>query len=193
MESNQNQWKNHQVLRAFREKDDKLLEQLYNDFRDLVIGHLINKNATQEQAEDIYIYGLQVVFEKTRNPKFEFTDSFKSYLFKVCENRFHKSFRRKKFQSEITIDQLAVLAINENDDDFHQADIVNLVYSNLKNLSEKCQELITLFYQTELDWTEIAMQTGYASDNSARQQKFRCIEKLKNQIRKTNPEFFKKN
>ncbi len=46
-------------------------------------------------------------------------------------------------------------------------------------MGEPCAPLLLLFYWDKLTWEDIALQLHYKDANSAKSQKYKCIQKLK--------------
>jgi DNA-directed RNA polymerase specialized sigma24 family protein len=53
----------------------------------------------------------------------------------------------------------------------------------LMQLGERCRELLVLFYNRRLKLKEIAQIMGYTSENTAKNQKYKCLEGAKNKLK----------
>jgi DNA-directed RNA polymerase specialized sigma24 family protein len=52
------------------------------------------------------------------------------------------------------------------------------------DLGERCRELLLLFYSGSLKLKEIAVKMGYNSENTAKNQKYKCLEQAKEKLKK---------
>lgn len=50
----------------------------------------------------------------------------------------------------------------------------------VKQISKKCQEIFQMFYFKSMSMTEIAKKIGYKSVQSAKVQKYKCMEQARN-------------
>jgi hypothetical protein len=49
-------------------------------------------------------------------------------------------------------------------------------------LGDPCKELLECFYYKNLSWSEIASRLGYSSAASARNQKYKCLERIRKAV-----------
>jgi hypothetical protein len=54
------------------------------------------------------------------------------------------------------------------------------IQDTVNNMGKPCAPLLLKFYWDQLSWDIIAQQLGYANANSAKTQKNKCMNKLKN-------------
>ncbi|WP_315821201.1 hypothetical protein [Paraflavitalea speifideaquila] len=50
-------------------------------------------------------------------------------------------------------------------------------------LGERCRELLLLFYNGGLKLKDIAARMGYSSENTAKNQKYKCLEAARNKLK----------
>jgi len=53
----------------------------------------------------------------------------------------------------------------------------------LNELGQRCRELLLLFYKTGLQLKDIASRMGYNSENTVKNQKYKCLEAAKNRLK----------
>jgi DNA-directed RNA polymerase specialized sigma24 family protein len=53
----------------------------------------------------------------------------------------------------------------------------------IADLGERCKELLLLFYFESLKLKDIAKKMGYNSENTAKNQKYKCLETAKNRLK----------
>lgn len=64
-------------------------------------------------------------------------------------------------------------------------DIFDNVAKVINNLSDPCKQLLECFYYQNLSWDEIASKLGYANAASARNQKYKCLERIRSKLSAT--------
>lgn len=52
----------------------------------------------------------------------------------------------------------------------------------IENLGNPCKRLLELFYYKNESWDDIATTLGYSNGASARNQKYKCLERLRKQL-----------
>ena len=58
-------------------------------------------------------------------------------------------------------------------------DIYEYVKIAIETLGDPCKQLLELHYYKNLGWAEIASKLGYANAASARNQKYKCLERIR--------------
>jgi len=58
-------------------------------------------------------------------------------------------------------------------------DIFERVNKAIETLGGPCKQLLESFYYQKLSWGEIASLIGYSTPASARNQKYKCLERIR--------------
>ena len=86
---------------------------------------------------------------------------------------------------------MPVTGFDENTDATEEAAIAEAVEKESKikiaekvltELGDKCRELLVLFYSGTMKLKDIAAKMGYTSENSAKNQKYKCLEGAKRKL-----------
>jgi RNA polymerase sigma factor (sigma-70 family) len=56
----------------------------------------------------------------------------------------------------------------------------------LQELKDRCREILLFFYQDRLSLKDIATRMGYSSENTAKNQKYKCLEAARNRLKELN-------
>jgi len=62
----------------------------------------------------------------------------------------------------------------------------NIRLNEIEKLGGKCKELLYHFYYLNRDWKTITEELGYISEASARNQKYKCLEKIRKNLNNKN-------
>lgn len=62
-------------------------------------------------------------------------------------------------------------------------DIYENVNSAIETLGNPCKQLLEYYYYKNLSWDEIASSLGYANAASARNQKYKCLERIRDTMK----------
>lgn len=61
-------------------------------------------------------------------------------------------------------------------------DVFESVNKAIETLGDPCRQLLECFYYENLSWVEIASSLGYSSAASARNQKYKCLERIRKSV-----------
>jgi RNA polymerase sigma factor (sigma-70 family) len=162
-------------------KADKALITLYK--QQSAIRKLVTANGgTKEDAEDVFQEALIILCRKVRAGDFVLTARLSTYLFSVCRFLWRDEQRRRKmvYTADATDDipweeTIPVLIEQEKK--------ARLAEKALQELGSRCKELLLLFYQGSMKLKDIAIRMGYSSENTVKNQKYKCMEGARNKLK----------
>ena len=173
--------KDEHIIELLRNKDyKKASEKLYTYFP--VVKKLILKNnGSKQDAEDIYQEALVILIRKTQDTNFTLTSSLNTYLYSICRFLWNDELKKKNK----TINDAQNLSYLKNED-FTEHVKEEAEYKQAENafnlLGDKCKELLRFFYFNKMSMKEIADKLKFSSEKVAKNQKYRCIEKAKENL-----------
>lgn len=146
-----------------------------------VCEQMITKNnGSKEDAKDIFHDALVVFYNNAKKSDFELKSKISTYLYGVCRNLWYQRLRESKKYVEVSEDYL-----NEIEggilvpDRTTQTETAVLIANLLEKSGQKCLALLKMFYFEKMRMKEIAEAFGFASDQVAKNQKVRCLKKLR--------------
>ena len=133
-------------------------------------------NGSPEEAEDLYQEGIITLYEQVQNGKFSMASSIKTYLYAICRNKWLDKLKTKVPVTDLeehvfqvpTEEEVAGPAVDEA-----------AIKLAIENLGEPCRTIMVGYYFEKLSLDELAENLHYSNANVAKQQKFRCVERLK--------------
>jgi DNA-directed RNA polymerase specialized sigma24 family protein len=143
-----------------------------------VARFVANRGGTLQDAKDIFQDGLVIYYEK--EVRGDMPDVMpEAYLLGICKHLWIRKFKSDvryalfdPFEKNIDIgDEVALPVETEK------------LLSLLERAGKRCLELLTAFYYHRTPMTEIAKVFGFSGERSATVQKFKCIEKLRDEIK----------
>jgi RNA polymerase sigma factor (sigma-70 family) len=162
-------------------KHDKVFTTLYKYFPAVKKMILVN-GGRNEDAEDIYQEALIVFYKKAASEDFKLTSSINTYLYSICRFMWKDQLKKQQKRSFIDIEKEI---INESEFilEIETEDHFKLAEKAISELGDRCKELLTLFYFNSKKMKEIAVKMGYNSENTAKNQKYKCLETAKNNLK----------
>jgi RNA polymerase sigma factor (sigma-70 family) len=176
-----------ELIRKLQQGDPKAMEYLYQQYWP-VIAHFVWLNqGRQEEAEDLFQDGIIILYEKLLNKDFYLQYSLKTYLYAICRNQWLKRLRDKKKMMIKDPDEFL-----ENIPEIKEDEAADLpddaqLYQAIQDLKDPCYTLIIGFYYQRMNMEQLAQALHYATPNVAKQIKFRCLERLRKNLRGKNP------
>ncbi len=180
---------NSQFLEGIRRKNVEILKSIYREFFPMVRRFVLDNQGTSQDAEDLFQNALEAIYLKVREDQLVLTAKFSTYLFELCRRQWYKKFRRKKFESSVTMDDPMVLReIEAAMPILEQTERYQLYREKFGGLGADCQEILTLTLVEERDFREVTAIMQLSSEGFARKKKHDCKEKLLKSIRQ-DPRF----
>ncbi|MES2512752.1 MAG: sigma-70 family RNA polymerase sigma factor [Bacteroidota bacterium] len=148
---------------------------------------VLKNNGTKQEAEDIFQEGLVIFCSKVNKPGFLLTCNINTYVYSVCRLLWLDELKKK---NKIVKNKFMELSDGHLTDDMSH-DIeedkpLRNAQEAIMQLGEKCKQLLELFYFKKLSMKEIAKIVGFASEKGAKNQKYRCIEKAKENLKNSS-------
>jgi RNA polymerase sigma factor (sigma-70 family) len=173
----ENRKKNKAIIEGIFSVNPNIYFEIYENELPKIIGMVVRNTGTSEQAKDIFQDGLLIVVENILQKKLVLTESFGTYLISVCRNLWLQQIAQQKKKQKF-IDEYSY----ESFDYYNYDEIVdsNDKYLEIiESLGESCKKLLELYYYRKMSWQEITDELGYASTGSARNQKYKCLERIR--------------
>lgn len=168
------------LLKGLAEGDRKSTELIYKNHFNMIQTLVINNSGSTDDARDIFQEALVVLFEKVRMGSFELNCQLKTYLYSVCKRlwlkRLHQSSRYLaagiEVESTVSVEE-DMVAHEKRDADYE------LMNKAIGNLGEPCKSLLEAYYINKMNMQDIASRFGYTNADNAKNQKYKCLMRLK--------------
>jgi len=183
-----------QLLQGLALNDRKAIEAIYRQHYNMVQSLILNNNGTADDAKDVFQEAMIVLYEKVKSGSFELNCLIKTYLYSVCRRLWLKRLSQLQRISP-QVEKLEETVPVEEDLELHvQKDVdFQVMEKSMKNLGEPCKSLLEAYYIQKKNMVEIAENFGYTNADNAKNQKYKCLQRLKKYFfDKTNIELEKK-
>lgn len=168
------------LLKGLAIKDRQATETIYREHYGLIQTLIINNNGTIDDARDIFQEAVLVLYEKAQDADFELNCQIKTYLYSVARRLWLKRLQQlQKFVPDIE-ERFESVPVEE---DLEQHDRKNqemlLMEKAMQHLGEPCRSLLEAYYLQKKNMAEIASGFGYTNADNAKNQKYKCLTRLK--------------
>jgi RNA polymerase sigma factor (sigma-70 family) len=167
------------LLQGLARNDKKAVETIYKGNYNMVQSLIINNNGTADDAKDIFQEAMIVLYEKARSGTFELNCQIKTYVYSVSRRLWLKKLQQANRYSEIG-DIDTVVPVEEDLEDHAKRDQeFEMMEKAISSLGEPCKSLLEAYYLQKKNMQEIASNFGYTNAENAKNQKYKCLMRLK--------------
>ncbi len=168
------------LLEGLARNDSSSIEILYKQNFGMIQSFIIQNNGSYDDARDIFQEAMMVLYEKSKDENFILTSQIKTYVYSICRRLWLKRLQQSsKFvtptdslQETIPVEE-EIEQKQQLDENFEMMDVA------MKSLGEPCKSLLEAYYINKKHMTEIADEFGYTNADNAKNQKYKCLMRLK--------------
>ncbi|MEK6154529.1 sigma-70 family RNA polymerase sigma factor [Flavobacteriaceae bacterium 3-367] len=183
---NQRTTDQEKLIEGIKANNQSALKKLYQDNFFKVEKYILKNSGSKMQAKDIYQEAFTAVWKNIRLGKFvpEGDTALNGYLFRIARNKWTDYLRSSEFKKKTALDETHPKISAKVETDVDETDVderdrrLHKVIATFKILGEPCRHLLTIFYFEKKSLREIAKELNIG-EASARNKKYRCIEKLR--------------
>jgi RNA polymerase sigma factor (sigma-70 family) len=168
------------LLKGLAENDSRAVEALYKSHFGMIQHFVSNNNGSFDDARDIFQEAMITLYEKVQLDNFALTCQIKTYLFSICKNLWLKRLQQMGKYSTPLSAQEETISVEEDLDRFEKKDAAFAIMDRaLNSLGEPCKSLLEGYYLNKKGMQELASQFGYTNADNAKNQKYKCLMRLK--------------
>jgi RNA polymerase sigma factor (sigma-70 family) len=169
-----------ELLKGLAKNDHKAIERIYKENYSVVQRLVINNNGDADDARDVFQEAMIVLYENAKSPTFELTCQIKTYLFSVCRRLWLKKLQQMKQVNGQLHSVEETVPVEDDLEEHEQRNMdFHVMEKALSGLGEPCKSLIEAYYLQKKSMTEIAENFGYTNADNAKNQKYKCLMRLK--------------
>jgi len=158
-----------------------VLERVYVQFRDeFVLWIIKHYDCNVEDAKELYQLSVLIFYENIASGRITMLkSSIKTYLFAVGKNKFLEWRKAgKKFTGEINY-YLEDRGEEEKEEKENKELQLELLEAGMNQLGDACKNILRLFYFLKKSMDEITGILGYKNADTVKNQKYKCMQRLK--------------
>jgi len=170
------------ILSTSTHANNLALDSLYNRFYVVIQRFIIANKGTEEEAKDVFQEAIITLYENIKNGKFEQKSSIKTYLYSTGKYLWFNELKKKKKMQLTELNNETTTSGDFADFNDKQPDQDTQLIALLARMGDTCRNILTMYYYKKLSMKEIAYQLNFGSPESAKVQKNKCMNKLKNML-----------
>jgi len=175
------QFTDDQFIDGLRTGSNEILTALYKKYYNLVLKFIVNNSGSEQAAQDIYQETMIVLYENVQKPAFALNCQLQTYVYSVAKRLWLKQLKKngKTFLFKDDIENELVDVSEDINDHLNKETDIEKMNKSLSELGEPCGTLIKDFYVNRLSMDDIAEKFGYTNADNAKNQKYKCLQRLK--------------
>lgn len=167
------------LLKALANNDSKAAETIYKDNFNMVLAFIINNNGTYDEARDIFQEAMITLYQKAKSESFVLTSQLKTYIYSVSRRLWLKRLQQLG-RTANGVENFESIAVDDDIEVHERRDAeLGIMHRALNSLGEPCKSLLEAFYIEKKSMDEIALLFGYTNADNAKNQKYKCLMRLK--------------
>ncbi|MEC5146689.1 sigma-70 family RNA polymerase sigma factor [Chitinophaga sp. 212800010-3] len=180
MKQNQDITRDRELLLGLAKGDDKSLEIIYSENFPVVLRMILQHNGSEDDAKDIFQEAIIVLYEKVQKDDFTLSSRLKTFLYSVCRHLWLKKVQRTYGLYALTPELEEVVPASEELAEHEARDQeFRVMEGAMKNIGQPCQTILEDYYLHKKSMQEIAEKFGYTNAENAKNQKYKCLMRLK--------------
>ena len=187
---NINSMTDREIIDAFRRNEQSVITAFYTQNRERFVTHIGSKFhiLDRDTLFEVYQDSIWRLWENIQQGKLteeKLSSPLVAYLQVGVGEKVMLETLRKQKENIADEEQLRLLEdeLDDIDDVLVQEERIETIRKILVDMGKPCSPLLKLFYWERLSWDVIANQLGYSNADTAKTQKYKCIQKLKTLFR----------
>ncbi len=168
------------LLKGLARNDAKAAETIYKENYRMVQAFILNNNGSCDDARDIFQEAMIVLYENAKNESFVLTSKITTYVYSVCRRLWLKKLQyNSRFNGQVeSLEETVAVEEDLEKQERRNADLA-IMERAMGSLGAPCKTLLEAYYLQKKDMTEIAEAFGYTNADNAKNQKYKCLMRLK--------------
>ena len=168
------------LLEGLAASDKNAIETIYCDNYNMVQTLVISNNGSADDAKDIFQEAMIVLYEKARSGSFELHCQIKTYIYSVCRRLWLKRLQQiSRYAPPVDSPEPTVPVDEEMDEHEKRNNEFEMMEKAIGSLGEPCKSLLEAYYLQQQNMQVIAAHFGYTNADNAKNQKYKCLMRLK--------------
>jgi RNA polymerase sigma factor (sigma-70 family) len=168
------------LLKGLAQGDKQTIEIIYKDHYNLIQSLILNNNGSADDAKDIFQEAMIVLYEKVRSGSFELNCQLKTYLYSVSKRLWLKKLSTNNRFVSTGVELEQTFPVEEEVEAHERRDAeFDMMEKAIASLGEPCKSLLEAYYLNKQNMQVIAEAFGYTNADNAKNQKYKCLVRLK--------------
>lgn len=168
------------IIDGLIKESNDAYELLYNSYYKVVLSIVVRNSGSEEDAKDVFQETMVVLVHKIRKDNFRLSAALQTYIAAISKNIWLKhlrdSGRKEKQKTEYAAIYYTDLDDNIEQEKYYTSKLQKYIYK----ISKHCQGFIDDVFFKGKTPEQIKLEYGYTSLHNTANQKYKCIEQIRN-------------
>nr|WP_307735105.1 sigma-70 family RNA polymerase sigma factor [Chitinophaga nivalis] len=156
------------------------MEIIYSEHFPMVLRMILQHNGSEDDAKDIFQEAIIVLYEKVSKSDFTLSSRLKTFLYSVCRHLWLKKIQRTYGMYALSPEMEEVIpAAEELEEHTTRDQQFRIMEGAMSSMGEPCKTILEDYYLHKKSMQEIAVKFGYTNAENAKNQKYKCLMRLK--------------
>lgn len=179
MNDNLNIARDKELLEGLALSDDKALETIYIENFPVILRMVLQNNGSEDDARDLFQEAMIVLYEKVQQGDFDLYSKLKTFLYAVCRRLWLKKLQTNTWTGELSEEQEESIPEESLEEHEKRDRQFRIMEKAMGGLGEPCKTILEDYYLHKRSMQEIAGKFGYTNPENAKNQKYKCLMRLK--------------
>lgn len=170
------------IIEAIKIGDNLVIGKLYKLYYPPIARMIIDNQGSTQEAEDIFQETVMVLYDRVTTSDFKLTSKLQTFLYAISRRLWLKQLTRgqTRYRTDSVDDHLDLLVAEEAIEE-HEALEAHLTHMEqaMQILGEPCKSILHDFYINNKSMAAISDKFGYTNADNAKNQKYKCLQRLK--------------
>jgi RNA polymerase sigma factor (sigma-70 family) len=168
------------LLEGLAVSDRKAVETIYRENFNMVQALVINNSGSADDAKDVFQEAMIVLYEKVKSGGFELNCQIKTFVYSICRRIWLKRLQQQNRYSSPGDSMEIVVPVDDDLEAHEQRNAeFEMMEKAISHLGEPCKSLLEAYYLQKQNMQVIAASFGYTNADNAKNQKYKCLMRLK--------------
>jgi RNA polymerase sigma factor (sigma-70 family) len=168
------------LLQGLARSDKKAIETIYRENYNMIQSLVVNNSGSADDARDVFQEAMIVLYERARSGSFELNCLIKTYVYSVSRRLWLKRLQQMNHYTTIAENLQETVPVDDEIEENERIDIeFQAMDKAISSLGEPCKSLLEAYYLEKKNMQEIALSFGYTNADNAKNQKYKCLVRLK--------------
>lgn len=169
-----------ELLKGLAQNNRQAVECIYVQNYPAIEALVLNNNGNYDDAQDVFQEAMIVLYENVKRTNFLLTSQLKTYIYAICKRLWLKRLQQQKYQQGIVDNRSSEIAVDEALEEYEKRNTeFKIMHETLNSIGEPCKSLLEACYIQKKTMKEIAEIFAYTNADNAKNQKYKCLMRLK--------------
>ena len=169
-----------QIKDGHVQNNELALRYVYRRHYKMIEAFVLKNNGTKDDAQDVFQDIVISLYNNVKEDKYSHLSQLTTYLFAIGKNIWYNKLRKNGRISLIDNDELDKNpGLEDIQGDIEYTEVQKQIGSLLHKVGQECATILKMFYFERLRMVKIAVNMNFASEQEAKNQKYKCMKKLK--------------